>query len=127
MFVSDRSGDCHISSVEDLEKMLVQACNEKVGNEFWITRSGEEDPVLAVVVKGRLASINYFPGSRDAGFLSQGSVRGLKRDGMTRFATRGEPVEVPNHAIVPFADALLAAKEFWYSRELPKSINWLKL
>ena len=127
MFVSDRSGERDVTSIEDLEEMLTRACNERLGNEFWMSHSRDQAPVLAILVKGRVASINYLPGSRNAGFLSQGNVRGLKEGGMTKFATRGEPIEVPNHAIVPFADALLAVKEFWYSKDLPQSIEWLEL
>jgi len=38
-----------------------------------------------------------------------------------------EREEVPNDAIVPFADAVAAAKEFLASTELPPSIEWFEL
>jgi hypothetical protein len=38
-----------------------------------------------------------------------------------------EEDQVPNDAIVPFADALAAAKEFLLSTKLPPSIKWSEL
>jgi hypothetical protein len=38
-----------------------------------------------------------------------------------------EEEHVPNHAIVPFADALAAAKEFLVSSDLPPSFEWFEL
>jgi immunity protein Imm1 of predicted polymorphic toxin system len=38
-----------------------------------------------------------------------------------------EPEEVPNNAVVPFSDALAAAKDFFTTQELPRSVDWFEL
>ena len=127
MMVSEISGDHRVSSIEEFESILMRRCGAQRVNEFWICPAGERHPALAIMVRGDLACAHYFPRYREAGFLSQGRVGGLSRSGMTWFQTRGESTRVPNHAVVRFVDALQAAKEFWYSKDLPKSIEWLEL
>jgi hypothetical protein len=58
-----------------------------------------------------------------------GSMTGLDPTGFTTFFMNSleEKEPMPNEEVVPFSDALAAAKEFFASPVLPPSINWFEL
>jgi hypothetical protein len=58
-----------------------------------------------------------------------GNISGLDHDRYTIFFMNSteEPEQVPNDAIVPVADAIAAAREFFVKTELPPSIEWFEL
>jgi hypothetical protein len=87
----------------------------------------EKYPALAILVKGGFACVHYFPAVGDPGFLSVGNMSALECRPTVTFATGGTPFEVSTRSILRFADALQVAKEFLRSKELPKSIGWLRL
>jgi hypothetical protein len=61
--------------------------------------------------------------------VSEGNIPGLDGDHDTLFFMNDltEREEFPNYKVVPFSDALAAAKEFLVSPELPPSIEWVEL
>ena len=93
----------------------------------WVTGSSK-NPSLAILVRADLASLNYFPEGDSAGFRSVGKVSGLKPGGMSIFYLDNPNQEQPvlNDSIVPFSDALKAAKDFLVSTDLPSSIKWFE-
>jgi Immunity protein Imm1 len=83
-----------------------------------------------ILVNKQLAKLDYFPDEEDhPGYYSIGRVPLLPADGTTVFFMNSpkEEEHVFNGAIVPFADALVAAKEFLASTQLPPSIKWFEL
>jgi Immunity protein Imm1 len=57
-----------------------------------------------------------------------GHISALDPDKYTTFFmnTLEEREDIPNNAVILFPDALAAAKEFFASTELPKSIEWFE-
>jgi hypothetical protein len=129
MRVIDFEGVHEAASVEELDTIL----NRKHGgglNSFWLSQGSNTYPTLSLLVKGDLATINYIPKEHDAGFRSVGNVRGLNLEGTTTFAMsndRADDVVVLNDAVLSFAAALKAAKEFFSSKDLPRSVQWMQL
>jgi hypothetical protein len=76
-----------------------------------------------------LANLHFFPPGDHPGFHSVGHVTNVDVRKNTTFFMNSieEPEEVPNDAVVPFSDALAAAKEFFASQELPRSVDWFEL
>jgi hypothetical protein len=82
------------------------------------------------LVKDGLATLNFVPKEFDAGFSSVGGMPGLMPGESTTFAiskSRADDVVVLNDAVLPFSAALQAAKEFFVSKNLPASVEWLQL
>jgi hypothetical protein len=98
-------------------------------SEIVLMPDRRKHPFLIIALKDDLAALHYFPDERKAGFASIGGKLGLPPDGMTTFKTGGPhtDIEVSNDAVVTSAEALVAAKEFFHSQQLPKSIRWLEL
>jgi hypothetical protein len=97
-------------------------------NEVLLAHDDHDYPYLGIALKGDLAAL-YPGGDGEAGFVSIGGKLELPPDGMTTFAT-GDPneeISISNRAIITSSEALAAAKEFFCSERLPKSIEWLEL
>jgi len=79
--------------------------------------------------KGDLAALHYFPAVGHPGFRSVGDLAGLEGGETTTFCMDDihEELEIINDAIVPFASAAVAAKEFFMSEEMPSSMEWFEL
>jgi hypothetical protein len=127
MLISDIGGEHEATSLEEFERMLAKRFGAEQGNEFWLCHDPGGYPGLMLSVKGDLACVHYIRAERDPSFQSIGNVSGLKPGGTTNFASRVETFDMPNSAILHLADALPAAREFFYSDALPKSIKWLEL
>ena len=128
MNVVDISGVSVVSDAEALETVLMKRSAEG-SNSFWLSHEGHEYPMLSVLVKHDLATLNYLPKECDAGFRSVGGTA-LKPGETTAFSitrNRADDVAVLNDAVVPFSAALRAAEEFFLSGTLPESIEWLRL
>jgi Immunity protein Imm1 len=112
----------------DVDSILLKRCGQGV-NAFWIYHEPRKKPLLLILVNNTLANLHYFPDEKHPGFYSIGKMSSLPADGNTTFFMNNptEREEVPNDAIVPFADALAAAKEFLTSTELPPNIEWFEL
>jgi Immunity protein Imm1 len=117
------------SNEDDVERILLRRYDQGV-NAFWLYHETRENPWLLILVKDQLANLNYFPDEENhPGYATIGNIPSLPADGYTVFFMNNpkEEEEVPNDAIVPFADALAAAKEFLMSTALPPSIEWFEL
>jgi len=117
-----------VTTLDELERVLSRRYGNGV-NAFWICRKDDERPLLLILVNKALANLHYFPAGNHPGFQSMGQISGLDPEKYTTFFMNNtkEPEEIPNDAIVPFSDALAAAKEFFASDELPPSIGWFEL
>ena len=128
MTIEDFDGACEVSDATELENSLNRRYSQEA-NSFWLTHAPSKSPSLAILVKGDLASLNYFPGGNSAGFRSVGEVKGLNPEEMSTvyLDSPNQEQEVLNSSIVPFSDALKTAKEFLASKELPSTIEWFEL
>jgi hypothetical protein len=129
MKVTHFNGTCQANDVHELETILMKRHGNGL-NAFWLSHGGEEFPTLSVLVKGELAVLHYMPAENDAGFRSVGNRPGLKPGGTTTFSLskhRADDVQELNDAVVIFTAALAAAKQFFFSKALPGSVEWLKL
>ncbi len=129
MKIQDMSSSIFDASNEtDVERILLKRYGEDV-NAFWIYHEPREKPLLLILVNNKIANLHYFPDDDHPGFHSIGKMPSLPVDRSTVFFMNGlkEREEVPNDAIVPFADAMTAAKEFLVSTRLPPSIKWFEL
>ena len=118
-----------VSSNVDVEEILLKRYGQGV-NAFWLYHEPREKPLLLILVNKQLANLNYFPDEEGhPGYYSIGRVPLLPADGTTVFFMNSpdEEEHVFNGAIIPFADALVAAKEFLVSTKLPPSIEWFEL
>jgi Immunity protein Imm1 len=116
------------SSSVDVERILLKRYDSGV-NSFWIYHEPWEKPLLLILVNNELANLHYFPDDKHPGYASIGNTPSLSAHGNTVFCMNSpkEEEEVPNDAIVPFSDALAAAKEFLVSTAMPPSIEWFEL
>lgn len=130
MKIQDMSGTISdVSTEADVERILLKRYGEGV-NSFLLYHEPLKNLWLSILVKDQLANLNYFPDEKDhPGYATIGNIPSLPADGHTVFFMRNlkEEEPVPNDAIVPFADALAAAKEFLVSTDLPPSIEWFEL
>jgi hypothetical protein len=129
MKVVDINGVHEANNVHELETILKRRCGNGF-NSFWLSHRDEEYPTLSLLVKDELASLTYLPKELDAGFSSIGRMPDLKEGGTITFSiskNRADDVVVSNDAVLPFSAALQAAKEFFHSKGLPQSVEWLQL
>jgi hypothetical protein len=117
-----------VSQVAGVETVLRKQEGDGV-NCFWLWQEKMETPILIIHVNKDLTTLHYFPSDDHPGFYSEGAMPGLDPDGDTVFFMNNltEEEEFPNYKVVPFAAALVAAKEFLASPELPPSIEWVEL
>jgi Immunity protein Imm1 len=118
----------YTSSSVDAEKILLKRYNQGV-NAFLIFHEPKEKPLLLILVKNQIANLHYFPDGEHPGYISVGDIPPLPAQDYTIFFMNSpkEEEHISNDAIVPFADAFAAAKEFLVSTELPHSIEWFEL
>ena len=128
MKISDFASVYETHSDPEIELVLSKRYGDGV-NELWLSNGTDKFPAISILVKGNLASLNYFPKPRDPGYRSAGPGLGLKPGGFTTFYinTPTEEQDVLNDSIVLFSDALAAAKQFAISTALPTAIDWVEL
>ena len=129
MKVVDINGVSEPTNIHELEIILIRRCGNGF-NAFWLSHEGEEYPMLSLLVNDDLATLNYVPKECDAGFRSVGRMPDLAPGETTTFSisnNRADDVVVLNDAVLPFSVALQAAKEFFFSKDLPKAVEWLEL
>jgi hypothetical protein len=118
-----------VTSPDELEDILVKGSNSTV-NAFYLSHGSDEFPVLLLLLKGEHAWLNYLTKDREPGFVSTGRLMGLDPLQNTRFSIshhRADDLFVLNRQLIPFADAITAAREFLSSKDLPKSVEWFAL
>jgi hypothetical protein len=129
MKVIDFDGVHEARNIDYLEVILRTRHGSGV-NSFLLSHGSEAYPALSLLVKDDLAYLNYLPRENDAGFASAGKMPGLKPGELTTFSISenpGDDVNVLNAAVLPFSVALQAAREFFLSKDLPRSIEWTQL
>lgn len=127
MKVHDFSGCYEVTTAQQLAEVLSRRYL-KNENWYWMTSGNENEPSMTVAVKAELATLHYMRNGRDAGFRSLGNVPGLNPDeDVTFLMDRSNTFEVRGDAIVPFSVALAAAKEFFLSKTLPRSVEWFEI
>jgi hypothetical protein len=129
MKIIDFEGVHEVTSVEELDTILKTRHGEGV-NSFWLSHGSNAYPTLSILVNGDLAALNFIAEENDAGFRSISSMPKLKSNQTITFATSSSPADdvvVPNDAVLPFSTALKAAKDFFLSKELPRSVEWMEL
>jgi hypothetical protein len=126
--VEDFDGLHEANSITALENILMKR-HKKEYKSFWLSHGSKKNPSVALLVKGNLAGLHYFPRESHPGFVPAGNIAGLNSGEMTTFYTdnSGEEVQIVNDAIVPFSAAWAVAKEFFVSEGLPRSIKWMEL
>ncbi len=126
--IEDFEGLHEANSISTLESLLMKRHKDE-SNSFWLSHGSKRHPSLALLVKGELAGLHYFPEESHPGFVPAGNIAGLTSGKTTTFYMDdgGEVVQVVNDAIVPFSAALVVAKEFFFSEAMPKAIKWVEL
>jgi hypothetical protein len=125
--IQDMRREYEANTLAELERILARRYGDDV-NAFWISNTGKP-PLLLILVNKALAYVFFFPSRDHPGFHSVGNIAGLDPHKFTTFYMNGieEPEPYPNDAIVPVADALIAAREFFASQQLPPSMEWSEL
>ncbi len=125
--IQDFAAITNVNTISELEQLLQKRyCND--ANSFWLSHNDESKPSMSLLVKGDIAYLHYFPSESHPGFASSRNDENLI-DGTTIFFldSPDQEQEILNSSVVSFAQALKAATEFFYSKNLPKSINWSEL
>lgn len=80
-------------------------------------------------VNGIYACLSYFRNEDDPGFSSVNANPILDSSGISVFYTNtdNEEIEVANYSIVEVEKAVSAVEEFFYTKQLPKCIEWEEL
>lgn len=119
--------ECHEYEVRD-ESELERVLMSRYGggfNHFALFVGRDEYPSLIIMVNEELAWLYFLIGSEHPGYHAVGSVGGLDPSEGTRFVSVGPQKELfTNQQVVPFVDALRAAKEFFAMGRLPRCIEW---
>jgi hypothetical protein len=126
--VSDFADERAANDEAQLESFLTRRYGDGV-NAFWLSHDDGEFPTLLILVKADIAYLHYIPGEGHAGFSSVGGIAEMTRGGLTTFpiSFAGDDLDILNAAVVPTSTALNVAKDFFLSRELPRSIEWFEL
>jgi hypothetical protein len=125
MHVEDPSGAFEVADAGALEAALKKRY-ENDATEMWLYPSDDARPALGIFASGHLADVHYLPSEEHPGFRALGG-EGLDRAGTTTFYMGSEPQIVPNRFVVPFSNALDAAREFLRTGERPGCLEWLEL
>ena len=129
MRVNDFTGVHNVQSMAQLEQRLgLRFLDEQ--NLFHLIPDSADYPALTIHVRADRAVIYYVPKDGHSGYVSLGGKMNLDPKEWTTFSIDGfdpgETIDVPHEFIVPFSEAVKAAKEFFHSdaQERPRSIEW---
>jgi hypothetical protein len=130
MYVRDESDETRdVRTAAELEEVLARRYDIRGmrANSFWMCHETDW-PALSMLVRDDLAVLDYMSddGEGRGTFVSKGTGGGGGGE-MTLFIFGGQDQPVVNYQIIPFAEAVRAAKEFLASTELPTSIQWDEL
>lgn len=124
MKIEHFGGLLEVETVAALDKVLDLRYGNRA-NEYLICGK-DRYPLLCVQVRGAVACLHFFPEEGHPGFLSvgEGAAAGLE----TFYTnTPTEEIEVAADAVVSFDQAREAAREFFRSHVIPRSIRWVEL
>jgi hypothetical protein len=125
MNIRDFRGNYEVGNTTELEAVLSR---RYLNGENWflLCVGNENEPCMTLAVRGDVATLHYMRNSEDTGFRSIGGIMDYDQD-VTFRMTENSDFPVCGDAVLPFSVALSAAKEFFGSPELPKSIEWLEI
>jgi hypothetical protein len=128
MKIEDFEGIYEVNNMSELGTILQKRYGPGV-NGFWLSHDNDKYPAISLLVKGDLATLLYVPRESHPGFTPVGRVADLDKKETTTFSvdTIEQEMEISNKAIVLFSTALSVAKDFFTSKELPRSIEWVEL
>jgi len=124
MMVEHFGGQAAANASSDLD-LLDLRYGPSRANEFHLSHEARF-PMLAILVRDRLANLHYFPDATHAGFVSIGEE---DKPGSVVFFTNTptEEIEVSASSVVPFELAREAATQFMSSPMLPPCVRWTEL
>jgi hypothetical protein len=124
--VDDFDGPHEANSVSALEIILAKRYNED-SNSFWLSHGNKRHPALALLVKGNLAGMHYFPKDSHPGFVPTGTLVGLPSGEQTTFylGKGGAEIQVVHNAIVPFPSHWLWQRNSLVQRSCPNQSSGL--
>jgi hypothetical protein len=125
MRIRDFRGNYDVRSMAELESVLEKRYFDDE-NWFLLCLGGEKEACMTLAVKGDLATLHYMRNTEDAGFISIGGVLDRAKDVTFRMSERSD-FQVRGDAVMPMSKAVSAAKEFFASKDLPTSVEWLEI
>ena len=127
MRIEDYDFVCEAATSQEIEVALSRRHGNGM-NSFWLTDGNNDFPYINILAKGDVAYVHYFPEERHPGFASAAKVPVDKpHETGVFFLYPTEKVWILNGEVIPFSDALKAAKEFAITTAMPKSIQWFEL
>lgn len=126
MMITYNSCTCFADSIEDVENILLRR-EESGVISFWLSSSGERHPSLLILVRGDIATMIFYEEEFGSVYHSKGNVPNINPEGSTVFEecdSDDTDRAISNDELIPFSEALAAAKEFFVSRKLPECIEW---
>jgi hypothetical protein len=128
MTVTDFDGQVSVRSQRELDRRLASVREGAYGAFILSHRKG--GPSLWIHIHNEVAYVHYFPAPDylvHAGYQATGMTP-PGCDQPVRFRIiGGDDITMPPATLVPVADAVAAAKEFFTDPALPPSIKWLEL
>ena len=126
MNVADINGNHSASDLSELEAILSR---RRPGNfnTFWLATESGGFPLLMILVKRDLAVLHYLPVEDLPGLRSMGEVRSRELIHFSISQNSADDIQEPSDALVTLGTAWEAAKEFFASRQLPRSVKWEEL
>jgi hypothetical protein len=128
MIVTDFDGAASVRSQKELERRLTFIREGEYGSFILTYRKG--GPSLWIHVRKVVAYLHYFPHPDyliHAGYQATGMTPPRCKRPVRFRLIGGENITMPPATLVPFSDAVAAAKEFFKHPGLPPSISWLEL
>jgi hypothetical protein len=127
MIIEHFEGKDECNSLDNIDNILTRRTHKGV-NEF-IIHGEQEFPYMVVLVNNNYAYLHFYKEDDDPGFRSIGGDTDLENDGDSIFYTNtdNEEVSIENVSVVPFSNALMAVKQFFETRDMPKCIEWDEL
>lgn len=125
MVIAHFGGKKICNNIKDIEQEL-QFRTQKGVNEFILYYEEESFPYLVILANKDSAYLHYFKEEDDPGFRSIGNEN-EKGESIFYTNTDKEEVVIENMSIVNFSLAVMAAKEFYETKERPKCVKWDEL
>lgn len=122
MFISSNTGSFSCDSFETY-KAALESCFQ-LENEIWCSRTEEDKyPCLSILVKDGQAVVNYFE-TEDGGEML---VSFGDEDAEDTVLFCGGQYEIAAWQVIPAADAMACALEFFHTQDAPSCIDWGEL
>ena len=121
MFISSNTGSYECDSLEVYQTKLKECFQQE--NEIWCSRAeADKYPCLSILIKGDQAVVNYFAEEDGEMLVSYGDE---DAEDLVLFC-EGQ-YEIAAYQVIPSADAMECALEFFHSLDVPDCIDWSEL